>query len=136
MLEVLHILVSKESFSKGYLPRLLHMLPTPSRLRRLVFYIPFAVDKLELNVGDLDSELERFRSLTEVVCHSSVYLPKGAPLTSQKHIVELIEAKLQKLARRSPPVLRIYLTLDEGPGKLRRRFHNIRAKYLRLADGC
>ena len=117
MLEVLHILVSKESFSKGYLPRLLHMLPAPSRLRRLLFEITFSAEKPGLNVfdwlRDLDAELERedFHDLMEVVFDFSIH----RRFTSEEQIVEVIEGNMPKLSSRSPPILRIDVTVFWDP---------------------
>lgn len=97
------------------------MLPAPSRLRRLLFEITFSAEKPGLNVfdwlRDLDAELERFRSLTEVVCDFSVYLFKQERFTSKQHIVKIIEGKLPKLASRRPPVLRIDLIVHTDSGR-------------------
>ena len=57
---------------------------------------------------DLDAELEQhFHDLTEVAFHFDIVLR----FTSEEQFVELIEGNLPKVSSRSPPILRIKVSI-------------------------
>ena len=103
------------------------MLPVPSRLRQLRFYLTVDPIRTETHafdwVADLDAALERehFHALTAVAfCLTTAFLNKEDKVAfiskedkimfmSKEQIQELLEGKLPKLCSRRPPVLRINL---------------------------
>ena len=107
------------------LPCLLPLLPTPSRLRQLRFYLTVNPIRIETHafdwVADLDAALEHehFHALTEVAfCVTTAFLNKEDKVAfmskedkfmSKEQIRELIEGKLPKLCSCRPTVLRIHL---------------------------
>ena len=96
---------------------LLRPLPAPGKLRELVFQTTLWEREVTMEdfnwLLDFDAELERehFHNLTKVAFHFDIYL-KG---TSKEQILELIEGKLSKLSSRSPPILRINVTVFWDP---------------------
>ena len=96
---------------------LLRPLPAPGKLRELVFRT--SVWEREVTTEDfdwlldLDAELERedFHDLMEVVFDFSIH----RQVTSEEQIVELIKGNLPKLSLRSPPILRIDVTVLVDP---------------------
>ena len=96
---------------------LLRPLPTPGKLRQLVFRT--SVWECEVTtedfdwLRDLDAELEHehFQDLTEVVFYFDIDLE----LTSEEQIVELTEGNLPKLSSRRPPILQIDVSVIVYP---------------------
>ena len=92
---------------------LLRLLPAPGKLRELVFRISVLERKvIEAAfdwLRDLDAELEHqhFRDLTKV----AFYFETDLRFTTEERIVELIKGNLPKLSSRSPPILRIDVTV-------------------------
>ena len=96
---------------------LLRPLPAPGKLRKLVFQTSAYGRKVTTEdfdwLRDLDVELEheRFHDLTKVAFDVEINLR----FTSEEQILELIEGNLPKLSSRSPPILRIDVTVFWDP---------------------
>ena len=96
---------------------LLRLLPAPGKLRELVFQTIVPERKATTEdfdwLRDLDAELEHehFHDLTKVVFNFYLYLE----FMSEEQIVELIKGNLPKLSLRSPPILRIDVTVLVDP---------------------
>ena len=96
---------------------LLRPLPAPGKLRQLVFRTSVWEREVTTEdfdwLRDLDGELEHehFRNLKKVVLNFDIYLE----LTSKEEIVELTKGNLPKLSLRSPPILRIDVTVLVDP---------------------
>ena len=96
---------------------LLRLLPAPGKLSKLVFQIGVYEREVTMKdfdwLRDLDAELERedFHDLMEVVFDVGI----NRRVTSEEQIVELIEGNLPKLSLRSPPILRIDVTVLVDP---------------------
>ena len=96
---------------------LLRLLPAPGKLRELV--LKTYVYECEVTMKDfdwlrdLDAELERedFHDLMEVVFDFYIH----PQVTSEEQIVELTKGNLPKLSSRSPPILRIDVTVFRDP---------------------
>ena len=96
---------------------LLRPLPAPGKLSKLVFQIWVYEREVTMKdfdwLRDLDAELERedFHDLMEVVFDFSIH----RRFTSEEQIVEVIEGNMPKLSSRSPPILRIDVTVLVDP---------------------
>ena len=115
-LKVLHIQYEISTDSTYRLTNaipLLRSLPAPGKLRELVFKTYGYEHEVTMEdfhwLRDLDAELERedFHDLMEVVFDFSIH----RRFTSEEQIVEVIEGNMPKLSSRSPPILRIDVTI-------------------------
>ena len=115
-LKVLHIrykILTDSTYRLTNAIPLLRPLPAPGKLRELVFQtVAYKREVTTLDfdwLWDLDAELEHehFRDLTKV----AFYFETDLRFTSEERIVELIKGNLPKLSSRSPPILRIKVTI-------------------------